>query len=211
MRKLMWMLVLATACSSEVPPEGTSVTEQASTIVTVIKVNGRFATVLLADTGTNGIVTASKDGITNTTALDFSYVEPHATDPTLLVFLQGAGQIANNKFTINGQTASLNVTTPFAVTRCEVVAETGEVLPCTTSAPITFNLTWVNNLFGSLQEKTKRLQVFGPVTTKFEGEVKSRTATVTGTWTGHTAASLDGELLQTVNTTLTREITMVTP
>ncbi len=41
--------------------------------VTKIKVNGQFANVLLVDTNTNGGLTASKDQIANTSALNFSY------------------------------------------------------------------------------------------------------------------------------------------
>lgn len=209
---MRWMVVvLAAACSleeAELEPEPYT-TEQALDTVTRIHVNGRFAFTFLTDGDeTNGSLTASKDRLANTSGLDFAYVEPHATDPDILVFIQGAGQIPNSALSVNGQAADLDVTTPFPISRCEVNQETGEIIVCGDGAPITFDLSWVNDHFGEIHEKTKRRTVFGPVTTKFEGELKERTALVNGTWTGHTAVDVSGNLLQTVNTTITREITM---
>lgn len=206
-------LVCASACAfDEAEPEpGTETTAQAVAGVTTIHVNGRFAFVLLNEGDeTNGALTASKDQLANTSALDFAYVEPHPTDPNVLVFIQGAGQIPNNAFSINGQAAALHFTTTFPISRCEVDETTGQIIVCGDGAPIRFDLSWVNDGFGDIHEKTKRREVFGPVTTKFEGELKQRTARIDGTWTGHAAVDLTGNLLQTVNTTITREITVQT-
>ena len=62
---------------------------------TTIRVNGRSADMFLidTDTGTNGFLNASKDQIANTSALDFSYVTPDATDPDIVILIQGAGEI----------------------------------------------------------------------------------------------------------------------
>ncbi len=211
-----WVVVLVAACSfeeaevDELAPD-TGTVQQAVGGVTRIHVNGRFAfTFLNEGEETNGFLNASKDRLANTTGLDFGYVEPHATDPDILVFIQGAGQIPNSAFSINGQAAELHVTTAFPISRCEVNQETGEIIVCGDGTPIRFDLSWVNNQFGEIHEETRRREVFGPVTTKFQGELKQRTATINGTWTGHTAVDLDGNLLQTVNTTITREITMQT-
>jgi len=211
--KWMVVVVLVAACSLEEP--GPELDAEASQLginaVTRIHVNGRFAFVLLNEGDeTNGSLTASKDQLANTSGLDFGYVEPHPTDPDILVFIQGAGQIPNGSFSIDGQAAALHVTTTFPISRCEVNQVTGEIIVCGDGAPITFDLSWANDHFGDIQEKTKRREVFGPVTTKFEGEFKSRTAAIDGTWTGHTADGLTGNLLQTVNTTITREITVQT-
>ncbi len=209
---MKWMVVvLVAACSFDESEPDTDTTQQALDTVTRIHVNGRFAFVLLNEGDeTNGSLNASKDQLANTTGLDFSYVEPHATDPDILVFIQGAGQIPNSAFSIDGQAAELHVTTTFPISRCEVNEVTGEIIVCGDGTPITFDLSWVNDHFGDIHEKTKRREVFGPVTTKFEGELKNRTASINGTWTGHTAVDLSGNLLRTVSTTITREITMQT-
>ena len=61
---------------------------------------------------------------------------------------------------------------------------------------------------GSTTEKTKRVDVLGPVTTKFKGEFSSVTANTSGQWDTHSATNLSGTLLDTESTTTTREITM---
>lgn len=214
---MRWMVVvLVAACSiEEAEPvlEGeTGTAQQAVGGVTRIRVDGRFAfTFLTDDEETNGSLTASKDRLANTTGLDFGYAEPHPTEPDVLVIIQGAGLIPNNAFSVNGQAAELHVTTPFPLNRCEVNQETGEIIVCDGGTPVRFDLSWVNNQFGEIHEETRRREVFGPVTTKFQGEFKSRTATVNGTWTGHSAVDLDGQLQQTVSTTITREITVLIP
>jgi hypothetical protein len=211
MRNTMaWVVAagLVSACSFDELELDTGTTQQASTTVTRIHVNGRFADVLLDEgDSTNGFLNASKDQLANTTGLDFGYAEPHPTDPDIAVIIQGSGQIPNGSFSVNGQAAALHVTTAFPISRCEVNQVTGE-FTCGDGTAIRFDLSWVNDDFGDIQEKTKRKQVFGPVTTRFEGEFKQRTASINGTWTGHTGVDMSGNLLQTVNTTITREITM---
>jgi len=208
MRSMVVLVCLVGACAFDDPELETGTSQQASTTVTRIKVNGRFADVQLDEgDSTNGFLTASKDQIANTTGLDFGYAEPHPTDPDIAVILQGAGQIPNGSFSVNGQAAALHVTTAFPISRCEVNQITGESV-CGAGAAIRFDLSWVNNHFDETQEQTRSRRVFGTVTTRFEGEFKLRSAIVGGTWTGHTGDNMTGDLLQTMNTTITREITM---
>lgn len=211
---MKWVaLAFVAACSFDEaePDPGIDTAAQSINTVTTIQVSGRFAFVLLNEGDeTNGSLTASKDQLTNTSGLDFGYVEPHPSDPDILVFIQGAGPIPNNTFSINGQAAELHVTTTFPITRCEVNDITGEIIVCGAGAPVRFDLGWANDHFGETHEKTKRREEFGPVTTRFEGEFKSRSALINGTWTGHTGVDLGGNLLQTVSTTITREITVNT-
>jgi hypothetical protein len=144
-------------------------------------------------------------------AKDFSYATPDATDPTLFIIFQGAGQIPNNKLTINATTAHLQLTTPagYSIVRCVLDSNTGESV-CAPTSPLSFNMTWTTNGVGSIMEKLKRKEIFGPVTTKFQGEFRSATAFVNGTWGGRSSSDMSGELQDTENTTVIREITIST-
>jgi len=175
--------------------------------VTTIRVNGRSADVFLNDSDTNGFLNVSRDQIANTSALDFSYATLDATHPNLVILVQGAGDIPNSAYTTSSTTAHLSVTTTFPVNRCLVNLDTAE-FHCDPSIPITFNLAWLRNDFGSVSEKTMRIETFGPVTTKFKGEYESQTARVNGTWEGFTASENIGNLVDSQNSTLIREITM---
>jgi len=81
------------------------------TTVTKINVNGHFADTFLLDGNTSGSLTASKDEIANTSALDFSYANLDPTNPDLIILIQGAGAIPNSAFTITSTTAHLVLTT----------------------------------------------------------------------------------------------------
>jgi hypothetical protein len=176
--------------------------------VTRIRVNGRSADMFLIDnaTGTNGFLNASRDEIANTSALDFSYVTPEP-DPNFVILIQGAGAIPNNSFTITANTARLVLTTPFPVNRCRVNTVEG-TFECSETVPSTFDLTWVRNGFGSLFTKATVIQTLGPVTTKLKGDFLSVTANVNGTWDGHDAVDQTGNIVDTQNRTITREVTM---
>lgn len=175
---------------------------------TKIRVNGLFTWANLVDdtTGTNGFLNTSKDEITNTSAMDFAYATP-TLDPNIVILIQGAGEISNSALTITPTSAHLVVATPFPVNRCEVNLNTGE-FNCVTTTPITFDLTWTIDGFARIHEKTKREETLGPVTTKFHGEFDQRSAGITGTWDGHLATNMFGNLLDTQSTTVLREITL---
>jgi hypothetical protein len=126
-----------------------------------------------------------------------------------VTFIQGAGTIPNNSFQVSHTTAELHVTTPFPVTLCIINNNTG-VATCGASPPIRFDLSWAGDGLFALRETTDRRLTFGPVTEHFEGTVKRWSAIVNGSWTGHTASDVIGDLLDTDSTTVTREIT-VTP
>src|SRR5215204_3019590 len=66
--------------------------------VTTIRTNGRFAEATPHDGDSDGFLSVSRDRITGTTALVFSYAtrEP---DGNTAVLLQGAGEIPNGAFT----------------------------------------------------------------------------------------------------------------
>ena len=79
---------------------------------------------------------------------------------------------------------------------------------CSETVPSTFDLTWVRNGFGSLFTKATVIQTLGPVTTKLKGDFLSVTANVNGTWDGHDAVDQTGNIVDTQNRTITREVTM---
>jgi hypothetical protein len=176
---------------------------------TKIPVNGMLAVTFLVDTGTDGILVASRDNIANTTALDFSYAFPDPTNPDQMILIQGAGTIPNSSFQITATTARLVVTTPsdFLLNRCIVDTVAGTFV-CTPGSPSSFNLTWVTNGVGSVDETTKRVETLGPITTKFKGTFKTKTAKVNGTWDEHNPPNQSGTLEDTQSMTVIREITV---
>jgi hypothetical protein len=200
-------VLFLTLPASEASTEKTPAPNQPT--VTKIKVNGFSCDTFLfdGDTNTNGFLNVGRDEIANTTAIDFSYLTPDPNDPEIVILIQGAGEIPNNTFTISLTEAHLAVTTPFPSHYCVVNIVTG-VFDCEDGAPITFDLTWVGNGFGSIREKTHRTETYGPLTTVFKGEYESRTATVNGTWTDHTASDLLGNLVDSKNNLNIREITL---
>jgi hypothetical protein len=175
--------------------------------VTRIRTHGRVADVILSDGSYNGFLSVSRDDITGTTALDFSFATRSPDDPNIAFFWSGVGEIPNSAFTINatGSSAHLEVTTPFPVTRCDVNFKTGAIV-CTPSAPMSFDLTWVQNDFITTFERTERLTTFGPVTEHFSGAFSLVTASVSGTWDRHTMTDGNGDLLDSRGNTVEREI-----
>jgi len=176
--------------------------------VTRIKVNGQFSSTLLSSGDVHGSLLASRDRVANTSALDFTSVEPTTTENVYLV-IQGAGAIPNSALTMTTTSVHLAVTsTSFPVFECLINTMTGEST-CTSGSPLSFDLTWVKNGLGITTEKTTRREILGPVTTKFQGQFVSETADVTGTWNTHPAANASlGNILDTQNTTIIREITL---
>jgi hypothetical protein len=175
--------------------------------LTKIRANGLSSDTFLVDGDTNGFLNVSRDEIANTTSLDFSYATPDPLDPDIVILVQGAGEIPNSAFTISLTEAHLAVTTSFPFNRCVVNIVTA-VFNCDPGTPITFDLIWARNGFGSVHEKTQRTETFGPVSIRFKGEYESRTAIVNGTWTGHTALDMLGNLVDSKNNTNVREITL---
>jgi hypothetical protein len=211
----LWMVVLLAACSTEVETstEGRALeaaSAQSATTTTRIKVNGQFATMTLVDNAAfaNGFLTASKDQVANTSALDFAYaIFDEATNPDLVILIAGAGTIPNSALTVTSSSALLQVTTPFEVTRCEVDLPTNTFV-CAPTNPRSFNLTWAVNGFAVVTERSKRTEVLGPITTKSSGDFELRSARVTGTWDGHSTTDGNGNLEDTKGTTVIREIVM---
>ena len=176
-----------------------------------IRVNGISSFAILADenTNTNGFINVGRDQIANTTQLDFSYATPDTVDPEIVYFIHGMGDIPNGAFTVDLSSAHLAVTTAFPVDSCVVNIVTSD-FDCENGSPITFNLAWARDGFGSINEKIQQRQTMGPLTVKFKGEYESVTAAVNGTWTGHTGTNQFGNLFDNKNSTSLREITMET-
>ncbi|MEO8700654.1 MAG: hypothetical protein ABI867_11450 [Kofleriaceae bacterium] len=208
------MSLLVVGCSLDsatTEDEATSSTEQHATVVTTIKVNGRSAFALLSDSdGTNGFFTATQDQIANTSGLDFSWATPDPTNADFMILYQGAGPIPNSAYTRTATTARIVFTTgnSYPVTRCVVNVNTGDFTCAPLAGSLSFNLTFTQNGFGKTKETTKRKEVLGPVTTKIDAEFKSVTASITGTYGGHNAAGLSGDLTDTESKTNIREITV---
>jgi hypothetical protein len=150
--KAVFALILFAACTTE-PTNSEEVEVVAhktqNKTVTVIRQNGLNSDTLLTDasTGTNGFLQVSRDQITNTTAMDFSYATPTA-NPLFIVITQGAGPIPNSAYTQSDTVAHLTLAaTPFPITRCTVNTDTGD-FTCATGGPsIAWNLTWEANGF----------------------------------------------------------------
>jgi hypothetical protein len=208
------VLLLATGCTIEATPEESTTDDVAfkkkHKTVTEIKVNGRSATAQLLDAqGTNGFLTATEDQIAHTFGLDFSWATPDPMNPLVAILYQGAGEIPPGTFTYSGTTARLNLTTPAAypVIRCEIDLDNG-TSTCAPSGPLTFNMTWTANGFGRIEEKLKRKEVMGPITTKVNAEFTLQTANVNGTWGGRSSPNMNGDLTDSESKTYIREITI---
>lgn len=213
LKPVVAVLLLATGCSIEGTPEAdTSSSEQAATnkTVTNISVNGRSTYAALLDAeGTNGFLAATEDQIAQTFGLDFSWATPDPLNPLSAILYQGAGEIPAGAFTYSGTSAHLNLTTPatYPVTRCVINLDDG-TYTCAPSGPLTFNMTWTANGFGRVEEKVKRKEVLGPVTTKLTAEYTMLSANVNGTWGGRSSPNLGGDLTDSESKTYIREITV---
>lgn len=207
---ILVMTALTAACSQTTMPEPTGSTAQAvAGNTTQIRVNGQSASVLLVgDDGTNGFLAVTEDQINDTTGLDFSWATPDPADPDFADLYQGAGEIPSTAYAHTGTSASLSLTTPpsFIVTHCRVNVITGE-FTCEESGPLSFDLAWTANGFGSIEEKLQRTEKLGPVTTRLKAEFTMITAAVAGSYGGHTASSLNGDLTDSESRTYIREIT----
>ena len=209
---LVAVCLFGLAPQPNLPPAQASVTTtQAANGATVtrIKVNGQFATTFPMAGEVRGGLTASRDRVANTSAVDFSWVRPTTTENVFLV-VQGAGAIPNSALTMTSTSVHLAVTTSFPVIECLINSMTGEST-CAVGSPHSFDLTIVKNGLGSTAEKTTRRETLGPVTTKFSGQFVSETADTTGTWDTYTHAdclSPCASILDTQNTTIIREITV---
>jgi hypothetical protein len=175
--------------------------------VTTIRTNGRIASVNLADGGTAGFLIASRDQVSKTSALDFSYAASNPDNPDSVFLWQGAGEIPYTAFTNapNWSSAHLAVTTPFPVIRYEIDMVTGQVTS-TPWTPITFDLTWAPDGFYTSHQRSEIRETFGPVKRFFTGTFGRVTASVSGTWDGHTLTNGSGALDDTRNNTILREI-----
>lgn len=214
MNKLSIALLLATGCSMEGASEvDTGQAEQAvntQDTVTRIRVNGRSVFAALLDAqGTNGFLAATEDQIAHTFGLDFGWATPDATNPDFATIYQGAGEIPAGAFTYSNTSAQLQLTTPasYPVTRCEINLNDG-TFTCAPSGPLSFNMTWAVNGFGQVEEKIKRKEIMGPVTTKVTAEFTMRSANVNGTWGGRSSPNINGDLTDSNSKTYIREITV---
>jgi hypothetical protein len=215
LKPVVAVLLLATGCSIDGTPEEDTdqpeaVAKKKTKTVTEIKVNGRSATAQLLDSqGTNGFLTATEDQLAHTFGLDFSWATPDPMNPDFAILYQGAGEIPAGKFTYSATSARLILTTPnaYVVTRCVINLNDG-TFTCAPSAPLSFNMTWAVNGFGRIEEKTKRKEIMGPVTTKVNAEFVLQTTNVNGTWGGRSSPNMNGDLTDSESKTYIREITV---
>lgn len=200
------LLVLLTACSQE---------EEASSVVTSaingnqtthIRIKGKASQVFLDSDTLKGFLNASKDDLSGTSSLDFSWVVPSSTNPDLFTFTQGAGTIPSGSFVASSSSATLNVTTTFPINVCIYNQATQET-SCGAGTPITFQLSWAADGFATAYEHLNRMETQGPFTTHTIGNTDLRSASVDGTVTGFTISSGIGYLLDTKNQSVSRDIT----
>lgn len=203
--RLVLALLLVAACSQE---EASSVVTSAvnGNQTTHIRIKGKASQVLLDVGALKGFLSASKDNISGTSTLDFSWVVPSSTNPDLFTFTQGAGPIPNNSFVVGSTSASLNVTTTFPINVCTFNQVTQET-SCGDGTPITFQLSWVADGFETVYEHLNRMATQGPFTTHTIGNTDLRSASVDGTLTGYTFSSGIGFLLDTKGQSVSRDIT----
>lgn len=203
-------LALAAACPAQAADRSTESGSAATSTVTRIRVNGLSSDTLLVDpdTGTNGFLNVGRDEVAGTTMLDFSYAAPTA-NPDVIVLVQGSGEIPGSAYTTTHTTAKLVLAgTPFPTVRCEVNINDG-TFTCTDGPSVPFDLAWTLNGFSLVREHINRTETFGPLSIWSSGSYVQRSALVNGSWNGSIASNMSGNLLDTRNFTLIREITIL--
>ena len=176
------------------------------------RTNGRDAFSFLAGDGLNGFVSVLRDEIAHTTLLTFGYAFPYPGDPSATLVFQGQGEIPNDAFTISSSAARLKVTTPdtFAVLRCVitgVVGGGGTVTCQPASSPVTFDLTWNVDGFGTLRETAAVVETVGPITTRSQRQFNRLSAVAAGMWIDdevHSGTQMTGSLTNFQNATIAR-------
>jgi len=174
------------------------------------RVNGREAFSLLEGAGLNGLVRVMRDEITNTTILRFGYAFPDPNAPATLLFFEGLGEIPNSAFTVTSASARLTVTTPdaYPITRCViigVIGDPGAITCAPATTPLTFDLTWIKDGYGSVHETGTSVEIVGPVTTRYHRQYNQVTANVLGTWNesnGHAGTNMTGYLFNFQDATI---------
>jgi hypothetical protein len=152
----------------------------------------------------------TRDEIADATSLSFAYRFPDPTEANWFVLVIGdEGPIPNSAFTLTAASAHLGLTTPdsYVVTACRVNDETGEST-CAPAGPSTFDLTWAADGYRTFREILTRTEVAGPTSTRFHGRLEQMSATVTGTYDGHSATNATGLMTDTRNATRFREVTI---
>jgi hypothetical protein len=197
-------IVVLGACAPEQLETGTVRAAIGGGTSTHIKVNGKAVDVGLNATNMNGFLNASKDQIADTSALDFGYAV-HDPNPDIQTFVNGSGSIPNSALTIGASSATLNVTTTFPINQCVVNSATGETT-CSAHAAIAINLTWTADGFQTIFQKLHQITVQGATTTTFKGTFDQISAGISGTFNGFTITDNGGNIIDTKNTTVTRDV-----
>lgn len=197
-------IIVLAACSQEQLETGTVRAAVGGGHSTAIKINGKAVDAVLNATNMNGFLNASNDQITATSALDFSFAV-HDPNPNIQTFTTGAGSIPNSGLTIGSSTATLSVTTTFPIDVCVVDTSAGTTV-CSAGSPITFNVTWTADGFATTFQKLHEIRTEGPVTTTFKGTFDQVSAGASGTFTGFTIADNTGNIIDTKNSTVTRDV-----
>jgi len=198
---LLTLLAAQTRVEAAQPSKGGSATNS--------KVSGKSAAFQLDDGERFASLTVTRDAIANTTSLSFGYRFADPGDPNRSILTLGDGEIPNSAFSITSNSARLTVTTPasYPVTRCVVNNETGEA-SCSPAAPSTFDLAWVGDGSFSFHQIGNRVETTGQFLARVGVRFDEASASVSGTWDGHSAQNLTGFLTDSENATLLREIRM---
>jgi hypothetical protein len=154
------------------------------------KLNFRDAFTILSGDDLNGFVSVARNEIARTTFLTFAYAFPDASDPSIIaLYFAGQGEIPNSAFNITSTSARLTVTTTDSlfVLRCVITGIIGlpggggyTCAPSTT--PVTFDLTWTKDGYGSIYATGKSVETVGSAVTRYQREDNRVTAKASGTW-----------------------------
>lgn len=176
---------------------------------TNIRVNGQTAVFYLDDGERYAFLTVTRDEIADTTWLSYAYRFPDLNHPNWSIQVEGDGEIPNSAFTVTSTSAQLTVTTTdsYPVIRCVINNESGEYT-CASNTPSTFDLTWTADRYWTLHEILTNVETFGTTTTRVNGRLDEVSASVSGTWDGHSGSNLTGYLTDSRNATLFREVMM---
>jgi hypothetical protein len=174
-----------------------------------IRTSGRAVYANLFDPASqsSGFLSAARDQVANTTALDFAWATPLPADPRYVVLTAGAGEIPNAALTVGADGARLAGVTPFETVRCLVDTETG-LFDCASGPAQAFDLAWTRR--GADLEWRQGVSVVrsGPLTVRSQGQFEVRPAQVRGLFGGLPTDGALGELLDSKGTTVERTATL---
>jgi hypothetical protein len=177
--------------------------------VTRTRTNGRMAFAILTDeaTQTHGFLSLSRDDVTGAASMDFAWATPSASEPDIVILIQGAGEIPGHAVTVERTAARLNVVTPFPTVRCTVSLQTGE-FDCASAPSLAFDLHWTRTGFASEWQQTVSRTTIGPLTIHAQGQYESHDAAASGIWANFVGRGMMGTLGDSKGSTVLREVVL---